>query len=78
MNAADGSTIALTTDEQIFNGTQRKAMAFMMSRWINGDDVEVKPDRVLTATVGKDAVIGAARVTPSECVAASPAPVSGQ
>lgn len=59
VTAADGSTVPLATDEQAFNGKQRKALAFFTTRWINGDDVEVKPDEVLTATVAKDATLGA-------------------
>ncbi len=76
VNALDGSTVTLTSDEQAFNGSQRKAMAFFLSRWINGDDVEVKPDQVLTATVGKEATLGSARVPAPACPVPSPSPVT--
>lgn len=77
VQAVDGSTVPLSGDEQSFNGTQRKAMAFFVSRWINGDDVEVKPDHVLTATVAKEVVLKAsdppAPVCPTPAPSASPA-----
>ena len=70
---ADGSTVNLATDEEAFNGTQRKTMAFFVSRWINGDDVEVKPDQILTATIAKHTPLGVARVPAAACTSPEPA-----
>jgi hypothetical protein len=44
------------------DGKQRKALAFMASRWIRGDDVTIAPETVFEAHVG------------TEEAAASPAP----
>jgi hypothetical protein len=72
--AADGSAINLTTDEQAFNGKNRKALSFFTTRWINGDDVDVKPDKDLTAIVAKDATLGTSRIPVPACPAPSPSP----
>lgn len=66
LTAPDRTSIVLVSDEQEFAGTNRKALAFMTSRWINGDDVEVRTDRVMTVEVASDAMIDANRVAP-EC-----------
>lgn len=57
VNALDGTTIALNPTEQQFNGKDRKTEAFLVSRWINGDDVEVRPDQAFTVTLAADATV---------------------
>lgn len=75
VTASDGSSVALTRDEQAFNGKNRKALAFFTTRWINGDDVVVKPDTQLTAVVAKDTALVSGHDPVATCVSpgASPA-----
>ena len=54
LTQADGTVIALDPKEQDFAGKDRKALAFFTTRWLNGDDVEVKPDQVLEVTAAGD------------------------
>ncbi len=77
VTAADGSSLSLTTDEQAFNGTSRKALAFFTTRWINGDDVEVKPDKVLFATIAKDDSLGSAHYPAAACPTPAAASAAG-
>lgn len=76
VTAADGSTLTLTTDEQAFNGKNRKALSFFTTRWINGDDVEVKPDKELFATVAKDTTLTASHDPAPACPAPDASPTA--
>jgi hypothetical protein len=76
--AADGSPVALAPDEQAFNGKNRKALSFFTTRWINGDDVEVKPDKDLFATVAKDTTLTAGNDPAPVCPAPSASPAAAQ
>lgn len=69
VTASDGSTVALATDQQAFNGKGRKLVAALSlpMHLLNGDDVEVKPDKVLTATVAKDVTLGARHDPVASC-----------
>ena len=68
----DGSGVELDPAEQQFAGKQRKALAFMTSRWINGDDVEVTPSQTLYVSVAADTAVPTG-ITPPACPAL-PAP----
>jgi hypothetical protein len=72
--AADGSRVPLIADEQSFNGKNRKTEAFLVSRWINGDEAEIKPDAVLSVVVAQSAAIGAATASPAVCPTPAPVP----
>lgn len=76
VTAADGSPVALTADEQDFNGKNRKALSFFTTRWINGDDVEVKTDKDLFATVAKDTPLGASHDPVPACPAPAASPTA--
>ncbi len=69
LTPASGVAIPLDPTEQEFNGHQRKAMAFFTTRWINGDDVEVKPDQIITVALASNTAI-----TPVSQTQACPVP----
>jgi hypothetical protein len=74
----DGTSIALDPTEQNFEGQNRKALAFFTTRYIVGNDVEVKPDTVLSVTVAADSSVypGGSPVCPAPSPTPSPAPSS--
>lgn len=76
--AIDGTMVALSPTEQQFNGKDRKVEAALVSRWINGDDVEVPPTQPSFAEVAVDTAIKGAATAASApaCPAPSAAPVS--
>ena len=81
VQATDGSDIALKADEQQFAGKERKLTAFMVTRWINGDDIEIHTDKILTVTTAVDTQVkigstNAAPACPAEAAssATTPAP----
>jgi hypothetical protein len=65
LTPADGVAIPLDNTEQQFEGKERKTMAFFTTRWINGDDIEIKTDQILTVALAKDSA--APTVAPSAC-----------
>lgn len=50
----DGTVIPLDPLEQQFAGKDRKTLAIFTTRWINGDDVEVPTDKILTIETASD------------------------
>lgn len=72
----DGSAaVPLDKTELQFAGKERKSLAFFTTRWINGDDVEVKPTEVLTVTTASD--VSGALPAPAACPM-SPVPATAQ
>jgi hypothetical protein len=74
----DGTQIALDPTEQDFEGQNRKALAFFTTRYIVGNDVEIKPDVDLTVKVVSDTSVypGGSPVCPTPSVTPTPAPSS--
>jgi hypothetical protein len=73
LTPSNGVSIPLDQTEQEFNGHQRKAMAFFTTRWINGDDVEVKTDQILTVALASNTAITPVTQAPTCPVIAPPA-----
>ncbi len=79
LQGIDGTTIALKQDEQTFEGKNQKAAAFFMSRWINGNDVELHTDKDLIVITAADVTIDpskslAAPVCPTPAPTPTPVP----
>lgn len=72
----DGTIVPLDPTEQDFAGKDRKALSFFTTRWINGDDVEIKTDQVLEVSMVGDTPHAPA--TPPSCPTPEPSPASGQ
>jgi hypothetical protein len=71
---SDGTAIALDPTEQDFAGKDRKALAFFTTRYLVGDDIEVKPTTDLTVKTAVDASVQP-DVAPPACPAPAPSAI---